>query len=140
MSLIFLNGSILSFINKSGVFFRIGFTGILKTIEKQGTDLVEKLIPLTILIVLIPVLSTLTICFFKKRNVQIVLSKILIGLISGIILVLAYCTYLVITKYGGSLVIGLRMFYPVVMLILSILAFRGIRKDDLLVKSYDRLR
>jgi hypothetical protein len=29
---------------------------------------------------------------------------------------------------------------PVIQLILSILAFRGIKKDDQLVKSYDRLR
>jgi hypothetical protein len=140
MSLIFLNGSILSFINKSGVVFEVGFSGIKRIIEGQGSEIVEKLLPLTILIILIPLLSIITIGFYKKRNIQIVLAKILIGLISALIVVSAYYAYVVITKYDGTLVVGLRLFYPFVMLIFSIIALRGVRKDDKLVKSYDRLR
>jgi Na+/H+ antiporter NhaC len=140
MSLIFLNGSILSLINKSGQVFGIGFKGITKVLEGEGSEIVERLWPLTILIILIPLLSVITICFYKKRNIQIVLAKILIGLISGLIFISAYYAYVVTTKYNGTLDPGLRLFYPFIMLIFSIIALRGIMKDDKLVKSYDRLR
>jgi hypothetical protein len=68
------------------------------------------------------------------------LAKVLIGLVLALILLAGYYSYVIISKYGGVLVLGVKMILPVVMLISSILAFRGIRKDDHLVKSYDRLR
>jgi Domain of unknown function (DUF4293) len=140
LSLLFLNGSFLSFINKTGTVIKITFTSMVKSSEGQGIELINKLLPLSIIILLIPVLSLVTIFVFKKRNIQLLLSKILIGLVTGLILVSGYYSYIIITDYSGEIVPGVKMALPLIMLILSILAFRGIRKDDRLVKSYDRLR
>jgi len=140
LSLLFLNGSILNFINNSGSAIRITFTGIVKSSEGQGIEVINNLLPLSVIIVIIPVLSLITIFFFKNRNVQVWLSGILITLVAGIILISIYCSYLIITQYNGEIVPGIKMALPLLLLILSILAFRGIRKDDRLVKSYDRLR
>jgi hypothetical protein len=57
-----------------------------------------------------------------------------------LILTSAYYSYVVISNYEGSLTPGLKMILPLILLILSFLAYRGIKKDELLVKSYDRLR
>ena len=66
-------------------------------------------------------------------TIEIILSVVLI-------LVSVYYSYIVISRYNTSIVAGFKMAVPVVILILSVLAYRGIRKDDNLVKSYDRLR
>ena len=43
-------------------------------------------------------------------------------------------------KYGAELEPGLKMVIPLLIMISVTLAYRGISKDDRLVKSYDRLR
>ena len=140
LSLLFLKGSFLSFINKSGAVVKHTFTSIIKSTEREGSELVDKVWPLTIILILVAILSLLTIFLYNKRSIQLCLSKILIGLVSGLILVSGYYSYVIITNYSGKLVPGVKMFLLLLMLILSILAFRGIMKDDKLVKSYDRLR
>lgn len=140
LSLLFLKGSILNFINNSGSAIRITFTGIVKSAEGQGFEVMYNLLPLSVIILVIPVLSLVTIFFFKNRSVQLWLSKILIALVTGLILISVYCSFLIITQYNGELVPGIKMTLPLLQLVLSILAFTGIRKDDRLVKSYDRLR
>ena len=140
LSLLFLNGSLLSFINKSGSAIKITLSGIEQGTGGQGFELIDKLLPLSIILIIIPVISLVTIFFFKKRAVQIRLSGILIGLVSFLILACGHSSYLILTKYSGVIIPGIKMAIPFLMLIFSILAYRGIRKDDKLVKSYDRLR
>jgi hypothetical protein len=44
------------------------------------------------------------------------------------------------TKHSTEIVPGIKMALPFLMLISMILAYKGIKKDDDLVKGYDRLR
>jgi hypothetical protein len=140
VSLIFLKGSYLSFINKTGSVINITFTGIMKSTDGQAFELIQNVMPITILIPVIAALSFSIIFFFKNRSLQLLLSKILIALITILILVSGYYSYIIISQMDGAIVPGIKMVLPVIMLILSVLAFRGIKKDDQLVKSYDRLR
>ena len=140
LSLLFLNGSFLSFFNKTGSVIKITFTGIVKSTDGQGFELIGRVLPLTIIVILVVALSLVTIFLFKNRNLQILLSKILIGLISGVIIVSAYYSYIILSKYDGKIIPGIKMALPLLLLIFSILAYRGIKKDDHLVKSNDRLR
>lgn len=140
VSLIFLKGSYLSFINKTGSVINITFTGIMKSTDGQTFELIQNVMPITILIPVIAALSFSIIFFFKNRSLQLLLSKILIALITILILVSGYYSYIIISQMDGAIVPGIKMVLPVIMLILSVLAFRGIKKDDQLVKSYDRLR
>ena len=91
-------------------------------------------------IILIIVLSVITILLFKKRNLQLVLGKLLILLVIAFIVVSGSFVYTLMTKYNSVIIPGFKMVIPLLQLILSVLAYRGIRKDDNLVKSYDRLR
>jgi hypothetical protein len=140
LSALFLKGSFLTFINENGSLINIRFTGIFKDSTEQGTELIQKVPPVSVLIILIALLSLITIFFFKKLNIQKKLSAIVIILISGFILTLIYYAWILISTLNADLVPGFRMVVPVVMLILTVLANRGIRKDDNLIKSYDRLR
>jgi len=140
MSISFLNGSIINFLNKTGVLTKLTFKGIEEGSSAQAFTLIERLLPLSIVILLIGVISLITIFFFKKRAVQLWLSGILIGLTSFFLLACGHSSYLIMTKYSASIVPGIKMALPFLMLIFSILAYRGIRKDENLVKSYDRLR
>jgi hypothetical protein len=139
-SLLFLKGSFLSFINKTGSVINIALNGITKGSEGQPFELIQNVLPLIILISLIALLSFTMIFCFKKRNIQLLMSKILITLVTGLILVSGYYAYTIITKFNVEIVPGVKMALPFIMLIFSILAYRGILKDDQLVKSYDRLR
>lgn len=140
LSLLFLKGSILNFSDKTGSVIKVTFAGILKNTGGQNFELIEKLLPLSVFIILIPALSLITIFIFKNRKIQLLLSLFVIILISGFILLSIYYSWFIISDFRVDLVPGFKMIIPVVILILAVFAFRGIRKDDRLIKSYDRLR
>jgi hypothetical protein len=135
LSFLFLKGGILNYSDSSGSSIQLNFSGL-----NRATELLEKNWPVTVIILLIPLLSLIILVLFKKRDLQLMLSKVLIALIMGFIVVLAYYGYALTTKYDAKLIPGLMMAVPLLQLMLSFLAFRGIKKDDDLVKSYDRLR
>lgn len=139
LSLLFVPGSFLSFAEKSGTVLKVTFNGIFR-IAGANQNLKEKLLPLSVLIILIPVVSIVALFMFKKRKVQMRLSFILIILASILVISLLYVSTSIISKFDATIIPGIRMFLPILILLFSIFAYRGIRKDDLLVKSYDRLR
>ncbi len=67
---------------------------------------------------------------------------VIIALFIDIVAIALGAYYLYLMKKGESnvMVLNFRIVIPVVNLILLLLASRGIKKDDDLVKSYDRLR
>ena len=140
LSLLFLKGSFLSFIDKSGSVIKLTFKGIAKVAGGQGQELIEKLLPVSALIILVPVFSLITIFIFKNRKIQLWLASSVIILNIIFIIVSIYYSWLVITEYDADIVPGFKMVIPLLMLVFAVLAYRGIRKDDNLVKSYDRLR
>jgi hypothetical protein len=140
LSLLFLKGSILTFSDESDSLIKITFRGILRASDGQGYQLIEKLLPLSVIIIIIPVLCLAAIMFFKNRKIQKLLVLILIVMVAGLIVVSGFYSLTIITTYSSVVTPGIKMLIPVIMLILSFLAYRGITKDDNLIKSYDRLR
>jgi hypothetical protein len=140
IALLFFNGSFLDFTGNTGAVIKVTFNAIFRSVAGQNPEMVEKLLPLTLIIILIPVVSLITIFIFKNRKIQLKFSLILIVITSLFLIALIHISFRVISKYDMSITPGFKMILPVIILILSILAYRGIRKDDQLVKSYDRLR
>jgi len=140
LSLLFLKGSFLNFLDKSGSVIKLTFNGIARDAGGQGQELIEKLLPVSAFIILIPVFSLITIFIFKNRKIQLRFALSVIIFIIGFIFVLIYYSWIVITEYRAEIVLGFKMAIPLLMLIFAVLAYRGIKKDDLLIKSYDRLR
>jgi hypothetical protein len=139
-SSLLIPGSFLNFTEKTGSVISVSFNAVVRDNAGKATEMVEKLYPLAVIIVLIPVFSLVTIFFFKKRKVQIQLSRFLIFLAGILVIAFIHISFMIASKFDAVIIPGLKMILPVLILIISILAYRGIRKDDLLVKSYDRLR
>ncbi|CAM1368752.1 conserved membrane protein of unknown function [Tenacibaculum soleae] len=103
----------------------------------SGVSILEKLTP--VLFFTSALLSIVTLFLFKNRQLQFVLGRlnILINLF-----LLGVLIYLSQTLSGEALVSekGIGMFFPVIVILLLVLANKAIKKDEDLVKSVDRLR
>ena len=140
ISIFLLNGSFLIFSEKTGAVIKVTHDGIFRESAGQGLELIEKVSPLYVLIILIPIVSLITIFVFKKRNLQMKLALFLIILCIILVVALIHGSITVMSKHNASIIPGFKMIVPVAILILSYLAYLGIKKDEKLVKSYDRLR
>lgn len=140
LSLLFFSGDFLKFADKAGVVIKVTLNGIFREVAVPGPELIEKLVPYSLLIILIPLISIITIFLFKNRKIQLKLALILIITVSVFTIASVHVSMSIISKFRASVIPGFKLFLPLLMLIFSILAFRGIRNDERLVKSYDRLR
>jgi hypothetical protein len=140
LSLLLLKGDIINFMDKSGFVIKVTFNGLFRNLDGQAPELIDKLLPLSVIIILIPVISLITILFFKKRKVQLLLAISVIILSAGLIISSCYYSWFVISKYGATITPGFKLAIPLLIMIFSILAYRGIRKDENLIRSYERLR
>jgi hypothetical protein len=140
LSVLFLKGSYFNFIDESKSVIKITFRGLIRDSEITGYELLEKFWPLSVIIVLIPCISLITIFLFKNRRIQLWFSLSVIVFSSGFIIFSSYCSYYICNEYNTDIIPGIKMCLPLLILILSILAYKGIKKDDDLIKSYDRLR
>ncbi|WP_236974389.1 DUF4293 domain-containing protein [Membranihabitans maritimus] len=84
----------------------------------------------------------ITIFLYNNRKLQINLSKISIALIIAFIAIAIYFTFNDLSSIESNYTINPRIgaFLPFASILLLFFAIRGIRKDDKLVKSMDRLR
>jgi hypothetical protein len=140
LSIIFLKGNILNFIDKSGSGIKVTFDGIFRNAGMQGFEFIERLWPLSVVIVLIPAISLITILLFKNRKIQLWFALSGIILAAGFVLLSIYYTYIISHNYATQIIPGYKMLIQILLLIFNCLAYGGIIKDDKLVKSYDRLR
>ncbi|MDY0098067.1 MAG: DUF4293 domain-containing protein [Bacteroidales bacterium] len=137
---IFLKGSFLKFINNSGDTYSLYLNGVVKNSAMVGAEAVNKVPPLGILLALIPVLSTACILLYRKRKLQMKFSLVLILLAFLLIIVTAWQGYRIAAEYGALLQPGINMVFPLLILFFAGMAYRSIKKDEDLVRSYDRLR
>jgi hypothetical protein len=138
--LLFLNGSFLKFINNEGTRYAINYRGLGQLTEDNKFELIRTMVPLSVMLALIPLVSLIVVFLFRYRRVQLRLTFTLIILSVLLVAATAYYGISVIQNYEVSLVPGYKMFLPLIILIFTLLAYRGIRKDEELVKSYERLR
>ena len=103
--------------------------------------------PLSILLVMVILLNFVAIFLFRKRMRQLRITLFSTILFIGYVLALAFCTWFYkeqIAMLLGStdigMTFGISAFLPLVGIILNCMAIRGIRKDEALVRSLDRLR
>jgi hypothetical protein len=140
LSMLFFCGNVFSFVDESGKILK--FTSAMILTDSCGHFFahVANRWPLTLILAFLSFLSLSTILMFGNRKIQLWLAISVIVLSSVLIIVLSCYTYLVMDSYKMTIIPGFKMLIPLVILLFSILAYRGILKDDRLVKSYDRLR
>ena len=135
LAVLFLTGRIINFTEGSESAMSIDFSGI----EKMSEN-IKDLPLLSFLLVIIPLFSFLLLFLFKNRRLQIKMTLLLILLIIVQVGVIAYYSYYIINNFNVEVDTGIKLIIPFFELLLSILAYRSIKKDEDLVRSYDRLR
>lgn len=127
-------------VDSSQYLLQFNYNGIFR-LEPNGNLLLQSALPVTIIISATLVLSLVTIFLYKKRILQMRLCIYNILLLLGT-MGLIYYYY---SQIADKLAIGEQAFrpafiFPLAAAILNFLAFRGIRRDEKLVRSYDRIR
>lgn len=102
---------------------------------------------LGVLLIVVILLSVLSILLFRKRMRQLRLTIFSTILLFGYLAVYAFYSWLYSAKLEMVMAsdafdfrIGMAAIYPVLCILLNFLAIHGIRKDEALVRSLDRLR
>lgn len=140
LTLLLLSGTVLNFEDGSGNTARLSSTGILSDQSGKTIAQVVSKWPLPLMLISICVISLITIVMFRNRKIQMYLNIALIVLSVILIAAISWLGFSVIQDNRMNLSPGIKMIFPVLILAFSILSFRGIRNDERLVKSYDRLR
>ncbi|NLV17958.1 MAG: DUF4293 domain-containing protein [Bacteroidetes bacterium] len=138
-SILSLTGNFFSFSNDSGKLL-ISLFPVNPEIHVSGSVFPVLITLTTILLILIALLALITLFLFRNRKIQLKLTLLLIILTGILILVVVSFMFLFSTAGFASISLSIRQLFPLMMFIFSILGHRGIRKDEMLVRSYERLR
>ena len=121
-----------------GAEYSLLVTGLYQKVNGVSTR-ITSYIPLFTSTIVIALLALINIFNFKNRSLQKTISTIIMILIAG----LSFWVNIVAQQIPGGTTgasFGAGAFLPVLAIIWSFLAVRGIRKDEQLIKSADRLR
>jgi peptidoglycan/LPS O-acetylase OafA/YrhL len=137
LSLVLLTGPLARF-TLEGNDFVLKHSGLFDA-QRGKTALVTW--PLTLYFVLVAVLAFLNIFLYKNRMRQMRISVFLILLYVGMVAMMFYYVAMAKNQLKGAIIVHTwRFIIPAICIILLYLAFRRIRRDELLVKAYDRIR
>ncbi len=129
------------YINIDEILLEIKTWGITST---DGSEVVNGINTLGISVVIVSFIA-LIICLFstfsyKKRLLQIKLGKLNILIHSAIVFLAFFYVEEIKNSYSGDFSWGSPIIFPLVSMVLLLLANRAIRRDENLVRSADRLR
>jgi glucan phosphoethanolaminetransferase (alkaline phosphatase superfamily) len=97
--------------------------------------------PLSLFFLLVSLLSFLNIFFYRRRIRQMRIAVFLILLNAGMVGMMFYYTIVAKGHLEGAIVLHQwRFIVPPINMILLYFAFRRIRRDELMVKAFDRIR
>jgi len=137
LSLFLLTGSIARFTVEEGEFI-LKHSGLL---DAAGNKTEVATWPLSVLFIVVAVLAFLNIFFYRHRMRQMRIVVFLILLNAGMIGMMFYYAFVAKNQLEGALVVHqLRFIVPPINMILLYFAFRRIRRDELMVKAFDRIR
>ena len=128
---------LLRFIDPNSNTYELTYLGIVNIDEG---DYIIKAIPLTILLAVIVLLLLITIFSYKNRILQMRLSVFSILLMLGLLGLIFFYAMHGKSKINGEIFYLYPVIFPVISVILTFLAFKGVKKDEELVRSYDRIR
>jgi len=109
--------------------------------DADGNKLGVATWPLSAIFIVVAVLAFLNIFFYRNRMRQIRIAIFLILLNAGMLGMMFFYTYLAKIQLEEAITLHQwRFILPPVSMILLYFAFRRIRRDELLVKAFDRIR
>lgn len=104
-------------------------------------EVIYRTLPLAVITVVTGLISFITILLFQRRTLQMRLCVYNILLIIAQFGLILFYYFSLKNKFDAGLTsFSFTAILPLVNIVLIFQAFRAIRRDDLLIKSYDRLR
>lgn len=126
-------------VDPDGRFYRFDLFGIFEGMGQTAIR-IESVLPLRFLVFVTALLSLVTIFFHKRRILQIRISIFNLMMLIGFYALFLFYFFFVKNRLDAIADIKITVMFPVVAVILVFLATRGIRRDEMLVRSYDRIR
>lgn len=124
---------------KEGSIYRFDIKGIfLEGVQKN--EIIYSSLPLIILWAISLFLILATIFLFKNRILQMRFATINILILIGLCVLIFYYVWSGARILSGHYYLTVYIVFPVIAAILIYVAIRAIRKDELLVRSIDRIR
>lgn len=116
-------------------------SGGLSLVEEDSLTPLTQAVPLRFLIVILALLLIVNIFLFRNRRLQMRVCVYAIILEFGLIGLGYYYFFLAFREiHVGGHAFRVTVILPVLCIILIYLAYRGIRKDDILVRSINKIR
>ncbi|MCD6332279.1 MAG: DUF4293 domain-containing protein [Bacteroidales bacterium] len=128
---------LLSFTQPDGHMWTLLDNGILTDTQK---DPELRTVSLQILIGLVTLLPLISIFLYRKRHIQMRLTIYCMILLIGLLGMLALYGWKLSISLDATVHIRFITIMPLIAFIFNLLAFRGIRRDDLLIKGLNRIR
>ena len=120
-------------ITKDGAIFLFNFQGVLLDgATKQSGILVS------ILIVILLAMHVYALISYKKRILQITVIKYSMIVLLGLLGTFAF--YTAYSYNGAQISYKISAIFPLIAIVLDYMAIRGIRSDEALIRSIDRIR
>ena len=135
-----LRGPIVRLVDDDYQAYELNFKGIFSVDNGAVSNVIEKSLPLTIILIAVPLLFLLAIFLYKRRKLQIRVTVFATLLLIGAFLLMLFYIFYTGRKLEAELIFNIKLIFPVIGAIFGYLAFRNILKDELLIKSYDRIR
>ncbi len=139
-SILFLSGDFLRFFNDSGAEVSIDYRGIWLAGTGEAPQMLESQVIIPAIGLLLIILPFIAIFLYKNRKIQVKFAIASAILSAVLIAIMGWYAYSTGQNHQAVIVPGFRTFLPLILLLFSILAWLRIRKDENLVRSYDRLR
>jgi len=138
LAILLLTGP-LAMLSLDGVSYLLTHSGL--TVS-DGTQLELATWPMTTLFIAAAALALFNIFSYRNRIRQMRIAIFLIFLFAGMIGMILYYVYAAkgVLQEEAAVLYRWRVVIPPISAILTYMAFRRIRRDELLVKAYDRIR
>ncbi len=135
-----LKGPIVRLVSNGNEAYELNYQGIYAIDNRVVGELIEKSLPLTIILIAVPVLFIVAIFLFRRRKLQIRTTVFATLLLIGSFLLMLFYIFYTGRKLEAELIFNIKLVFPIAGAMFGYLAFRNILKDELLIKSYDRIR
>ncbi|MDI9532837.1 MAG: DUF4293 domain-containing protein [Bacteroidota bacterium] len=136
LSALMLTGDLIQLTTDGGALFSISFPGM----KNQAGEVVQRLWPMSVILALVPLLALIALFLYKKRPLQMRLTMLVLLLSLGTLILGAFYVLMFDRKIDVNIIWKVKVLFPFISAILAWLAYRAILKDELRVRSYDRLR
>ena len=136
LSGLILTGDLIQLTAGGGTVFSMSFLGM----ENNGGEVIQRLWPMTVILAVVPLLALVTIFLYKKRSLQMRLTMLVLLLSLGTLILGAFYVLMFDRKIDVNIIWKVKVLFPLITAILAWLAWRAILKDEVRVRSYDRLR